>query len=157
MSMGEQCSQWKEQPVQRPWGMSRLVITFSEHWGGQCCCVISVWGEREERPGREWGPDFRGPCEPFSGPQLLLSVRWEPCECCFLLGGFSCCWFFFVCFFGGAGSSLLHKGSVPRGMWNHPRSGVEPMFPALAGRLLTNGPLGKSLIFFLIEEEIYIV
>ena len=30
------------------------------------------------------------------------------------------------------------------GMWDLPRSGSEPMSPALAGRFLTTGPPGKS-------------
>ena len=35
-------------------------------------------------------------------------------------------------------------------MWNLPRPGIEPMTPALAGRFLTTGPPGKSLIVVLI-------
>ena len=34
---------------------------------------------------------------------------------------------------------------LPQGMWNLPRSGIKSMFPALAGRFLTNGPPGKFL------------
>ena len=30
-----------------------------------------------------------------------------------------------------------------RGMWDLPRPGLEPVFPALAGRLSTTAPLGK--------------
>ena len=33
-------------------------------------------------------------------------------------------------------------------MWNIPRPGIEPMSPTLAGRFLTTGSPGKSLIFF---------
>ena len=33
-----------------------------------------------------------------------------------------------------------------RGMWDLPRSGLEPMFPALAGRFSTTAPPGKPLI-----------
>ena len=58
-----------------------------------------------------------------------------------LLSGFSCCGVWLLsagvrsC---GARTELLH------GMWNLPRSGTEPMSPALAGRFLTTGPPGKS-------------
>ena len=31
-------------------------------------------------------------------------------------------------------------------MWNLPRSGIEPVSPALTGGLLTTGPPGKSLV-----------
>ena len=34
---------------------------------------------------------------------------------------------------------------LPQGMRNFPRSGIESMFPALAGRFLTTGPPGKFL------------
>ena len=33
------------------------------------------------------------------------------------------------------------------GMWDLPRPGLEPMYPALAGGFLTTVPPGKSLIF----------
>ena len=35
--------------------------------------------------------------------------------------------------------------SLPHSMWNLPGPGIESMFPALAGRFPTSGPLGKSL------------
>ena len=38
----------------------------------------------------------------------------------------------------GARTQLLH------GMWDLPRSGIEPVFPALAGGFLTTAPPGKS-------------
>ena len=34
--------------------------------------------------------------------------------------------------------------SLPSGMWNLPRPGIEPMSPALAGEFLTTGSPGKS-------------
>ena len=44
------------------------------------------------------------------------------------------------------------------GMWNCPRSGINPMFPALAGRFLTTGPLGKppppSAVLFNQDESL---
>ena len=33
---------------------------------------------------------------------------------------------------------------LPQGMWNLPGQGIEPVFPALAGRFLTTEPPGKS-------------
>ena len=33
---------------------------------------------------------------------------------------------------------------LPCSMWNLPGPGLEPVFPALAGRFLTTGPPGKS-------------
>ena len=38
----------------------------------------------------------------------------------------------------GSGSQLLH------GMWDPPRPGLEPVSPALAGRLSTTAPPGKA-------------
>ena len=35
-----------------------------------------------------------------------------------------------------------------RGMWDPPRPGLEPVFPALAGRLSTTAPPGKPLIIY---------
>ena len=37
------------------------------------------------------------------------------------------------------------------GMWNLPRPGTESMSPALAGRFLTSGPPGKSLVDIFVE------
>ena len=43
-----------------------------------------------------------------------------------------------------------------RGMWDPPRSGLEPVSPALAGRLPTTAPPGKPLLFFNFEKfQIY--
>ena len=39
-----------------------------------------------------------------------------------------------------------------RGMWDLPRPGIEPVSPALAGRLLTTGP--KPGDFFLKSQQI---
>ena len=41
-------------------------------------------------------------------------------------------------------SSCGSQAQWLRGMWNLPEPGIEPMFPALAGRFLTTGPRGKS-------------
>ena len=38
-----------------------------------------------------------------------------------------------------------HVGQLPRGTWNRPRPGIEPVSPALAGGLLSTLPLGKSM------------
>ena len=37
-----------------------------------------------------------------------------------------------------------HTGLVAHNMWNLPQPGMESMSPALAGRFVTTGPLGKS-------------
>ena len=44
----------------------------------------------------------------------------------------------------GSRAQLLH------GMWDLPRPGLEPVSPALAGRLSTAAPPGKPLCFYLI-------
>ena len=37
------------------------------------------------------------------------------------------------------------QAQLPRGSWNPPRPGTEPMSPSLAGGFLTTGPPGESL------------
>ena len=44
-------------------------------------------------------------------------------------------------------SSCGSRAQLLRGMWDLPRPGLEPMCPALAGRLSTTAPPGKPLIF----------
>ena len=47
---------------------------------------------------------------------------------------------------------LSNRGSraqLPRGMWDLPRPGLEPVSPALAGRLSTTAPPGKPAITLL--------
>ena len=41
---------------------------------------------------------------------------------------------------------LQNTGSLLCGMWNLPGPGIEPMFPALAGRFLTTGSPGRSQV-----------
>ena len=50
-------------------------------------------------------------------------------------------------------SSCGSRAQLPRGMWNLPRPGLEPVSPALAGRLSTTAPPGKplTLIFIFIN------
>ena len=45
-----------------------------------------------------------------------------------------------------AGSVAVAHGLSFRGMWDPPRPGLEPVSPALAGRLLTTAPPGKPLL-----------
>ena len=47
-------------------------------------------------------------------------------------------------------SSCCSQAQLLRGMWDLPRPGLEPVFPALAGRFSTTAPPGKPLksIFF---------
>ena len=47
-------------------------------------------------------------------------------------------------------SSCGSRAQLLRGMWDLPRPGLEPMSPALAGRLSTTAPQGKpQVIYFL--------
>ena len=46
-------------------------------------------------------------------------------------------------------SSCGSRAQLLRGMWNLPRPGLEPVSPALAGRLSTTAPPGKPLGFML--------
>ena len=41
------------------------------------------------------------------------------------------------------------RAQLLRGLWDLPRPGLEPMSPALAGRLSTTAPPGKPIEFFL--------
>ena len=43
------------------------------------------------------------------------------------------------------------RAQLLRGMWDLPRPGLEPVSPALAGRLSTTAPPGKPLFLFLSE------
>ena len=45
-------------------------------------------------------------------------------------------------------SSCGSRAQLPRGMWDLPRAGLEPVSPALAGRFLTAAPPGKPYLFF---------
>ena len=44
-------------------------------------------------------------------------------------------------------SSCGSRAQLLRGMWDPPRPGLEPVSPALAGRLSTTAPPGKPLNF----------
>ena len=56
---------------------------------------------------------------------------------------------------GSVGSSSWGSwASLPSGIWNLPRPGIEPVSPALSGRFLTTGPPGKSSSFYLILVKI---
>ena len=44
-------------------------------------------------------------------------------------------------------SSCGSRAQLLRGMWDLPRPGLEPVFPALAGRLSTTAPPGKPHVF----------
>ena len=45
-------------------------------------------------------------------------------------------------------SSCGSRAQPVRSMWDPPRPGLEPVFPAPAGRLSTTAPPGKPLLFF---------
>ena len=44
-----------------------------------------------------------------------------------------------------------------RGLWDLPRPGLEPVSPALAGRLSTTGPPGKPLRLFSYKNNVCIL
>ena len=46
-------------------------------------------------------------------------------------------------------SSCGSRAELLRGMWDPPRPGLEPVSPALAGRLSTTAPPGKPLALLL--------
>ena len=48
-------------------------------------------------------------------------------------------------------SSCGSRAQLLRGMWDHPRPGLEPMCPVLAGRLSTTAPPGKPYLFIFIN------
>ena len=50
-------------------------------------------------------------------------------------------------------SSCGSRAQLLRGMWDLPRPGLEPVFPALAGRLSTTAPPGKSSDAFFISRS----
>ena len=45
-------------------------------------------------------------------------------------------------------SNCGSRAQLFRGMWDPPRPGLEPAYPALAGRLSTTAPPGKPLTIF---------
>ena len=45
-------------------------------------------------------------------------------------------------------SNCGSRAQLLRGMWDLPRPGLEPVSPALAGRLPTTVPPGKPFLFF---------
>ena len=78
----------------------------------------------------KWGPLFiavRGPL--IIAASLVAEHRLQTCR-------LSNC---------GPRAQLLH------GMWDPPRPGLEPVSPALAGRLSTTAPPGKPLRCFYVE------
>ena len=50
-------------------------------------------------------------------------------------------------------SNCGSRAQLLRGMWDLPRPGLEPMSPALTGRLSTTAPPGKPLDFFHYKES----
>ena len=49
-------------------------------------------------------------------------------------------------------SSCVSRAHLLRGMWIPPRPGLEPVSPALAGRLSTSAPPGKPLFCCILKE-----
>ena len=52
-------------------------------------------------------------------------------------------------------SNCGSRAQLLRGMWDLPRPGLEPVSPALAGRLSTTAPPGKPLIWIILEEQCF--
>ena len=52
-------------------------------------------------------------------------------------------------------SSCGSRAQLLRGMWDPPRPGLEPVSPALAGRLSTTAPPGKPLSLILSDDDLY--
>ena len=50
-------------------------------------------------------------------------------------------------------SSCGPRAQLLRGMWDPPRPGPEPVYPALAGRFSTTAPQGKPLELVFIKYE----
>ena len=51
-------------------------------------------------------------------------------------------------------SSCGSRAHLPCGMWDHPRPGLKPVSPALAGRFSTTAPPGKpSYVFFFCHKK----
>ena len=77
-----------------------------------------------------------------AGATLRCSAHASHCS------GFSCgAWALGVCasvVVARRFSSCGTQAELLRGMWDLPRPGIEPMFPALAGGFLTAAPPGKS-------------
>ena len=86
---------------------------------------------------------------------LLVAVRGGcsslPC------GSFSLQWLVLMCSTGSRGIGSMDMGFGSRGspaqllcsMWDRPRPDIEPVSLALAGRFLTTGRPGKSLLYIL--------
>ena len=54
-------------------------------------------------------------------------------------------------------SSCGSRAQSLRGMWDPPRPGLEPVSPALAGKLSTTAPPGKPLLSFLYQQKLCVV
>ena len=52
-------------------------------------------------------------------------------------------------------SNCGSRAQLLRGMWDLPRPGLEPVFPALAGRFSTTAPPGKPRLFSFFAVELY--
>ena len=55
-------------------------------------------------------------------------------------------------------SSCGSRAQLLRGMWDLPRPGLEPVYPALAGRLPTTAPPGKPRhLYFLNQDAVFVM
>ena len=80
--------------------------------------------------------------EAFSGcneQELLCSCGAKAFHC----SDFSCCGSRLT-----AWRSCGTRAQIPCGMWNLPRPGIKPLFPAMIDRLLSTGPPVQNRFFF---------
>ena len=52
-------------------------------------------------------------------------------------------------------SSWGTRAWLPCGIWDLPRAEIEPVFSASAGKFVTTGPPGKSVVFFFFFNIIF--
>ena len=54
-------------------------------------------------------------------------------------------------------SNCGSRAQLPRGMWDLPRAGLEPVSPALAGRFSTTAPPGNPLAIYFMYSSVYML
>ena len=116
----------------------------------QCCgAFLRLW---------QVGATLQLPCAGFSLQWLLLlqSMSSRVLGSVLVAPGLSSCGTWALeCKLNGCGAQAW----LLCGMWDLPRSGIEPMSPALTGRFVTSEPLGKtySLIKTLRPIDLYLI
>ena len=109
-----------------------FLFTFLLFYFWPCCIFLAMQGEQE-----------------------LLSSHGTQASCCGCFSRFSvqALWPLGFSIWGCVALECVAISSsgawdlLPHGMWNLPRPGIEPVFPALASRFLTFVPPGKPHVF----------